>query len=928
MRIVKLSVPARLPVLFSAISFSAILLASLFSFSSLSYAETPDRISGALAGGRTVALTGNVHRKALPQFDQGPADPALKLGYVTLLTVPTTSQQKALKQLLADQQNPKSPSFRKWLTPEQYADRFGLSQADVQKITTWLEGQGFKVVNVARGRNWIAFSGTAAQVQSAFGTEFHRYNVNGEMHVANATAPKIPAALSGIVVGMRGLHDFYLKPRAAKNLRAAHPDYYDTFLQQFNSASPPDFLAPGDIATIYDINALYTATPAIDGTGQKLVIVGQTDIYLADLNDFRSGFGLTQISGCTNNVSTGVISSCNTTNFQYVVPTGVYDPGTPSLNDISEADLDLEWSAAVARGAQIIYDNAPYDSSNLNSGVFGAWYDAVDNDRAPVISMSYGGCEFDDNFVLDASGNPLNDELELMQANSLGITFFNSSGDSGAAECDGGTNTNTTPANLAQGGVAVSYPAASPEVTGVGGTAVDWTTGFTSTYWGVVNATDGGSALAYVPETSWNDDEELFVAYPASSFQNGYTSAADVQERYAIVASGGGPSNCAQQSADNATCVAGFGQPSWQTVTLSGQAPARFSPDVSLLGSPNFPGYIFCTPQNAWVPNSTNTSSTCVSGISGALSLTDPSGNPAPSLVGGTSASSPIMAGILTLVNQYLGTTTGLGNINPTLYVLASTPSKGVFHQVTTGDNKVYCEVGQPAGTTADPWPTAMQCPTSGVFGYSASTSDSTTGYNMVTGLGSVDAANLASNWSAASSTAGTTFTLSPTVASYQVSQGSTANATINVTVPSGFSGTIVFTCTDGAPASTCTVPPSTNVSGQVSFSISTTLPTASLHMPSERPSRIFYAVLLPGLFGIVFVAGSRRGSKRGRVRGMRFLGLIVILGCSTLWLASCGGSSNSGNSNPGTAAGNYTITVTGTSGSTTASTSFTLAVQ
>jgi subtilase family serine protease len=915
MRIVKSTLP---------MLFSAILLAGLFS--TQSYAATPDRISGALTSGRTVALRGNVHRNAQPKFDEGPVDPAMKLGYVTLLTVPTASQQQALKQLLADQQNPKSPSFRKWLTPEQYADRFGLSHADIQKITTWLQSQGFKVLNVARARNWIAFSGSAAQVQSAFGTEFHRYNVNGEMHVANATPPRIPAALSGIVVNMRGLHDFYLKPRAVKNARAAHPNYYDNI---FAPPSPPDFLAPGDLATIYDINALYTATLPIDGTGQKLAIIGQTDVYLSDLNDFRSGFGLNQITGCTSDSTSNLLKGCTTSgtaNFQYVLVSN--DPNAPSqFGDITEADLDLEWSAAVARGAQIIYVNAPIIYSGntyISGGVTEAWYYAVDNLTAPVISLSYGTCEFGDNFVLDASGNPLADEMELMKANSFGITFFNSSGDSGAAECDGGTNTSTTPANLAVGGLAVSYPAASPEVTGVGGTAVDFATGFSSTYWTTTNGANGGSAQnPPIPETSWNDDEELATAYGKT--------ASYWQENYAIVSSGGGPSNCAVQSADNATCVSGFGQPSWQTVTLSGQAPARFSPDVSLLGSPNFPGYIFCTPQNAWVPHSTSTASTCASGIPGALSLEDTSTSPptpAPSLVGGTSASSPIMAGVLTLINQYLGTTTGLGNINPTLYVLASTPSNGVFHQVTTGNNNVYCQVGMPAGTTTDPWPTALQCPTAGVFGYSASTADPTTGYNMVTGLGSVDVNNLATNWSAASSTAGTTFTLSPTVASFQVAQGSTANAMVNVTVPSGFAGTINFACTDTAPASICTPPPAANASGQVSFNITTALATGALHPPAERPSRIFFAALLPGLFGIVFLAGARRRSRNCPARVVRFLGLFMVLGCSTLWLASCGGSSNSGTHSPGTTPGNYTITVTGTSGSTVSSASFTLVVQ
>jgi subtilase family serine protease len=888
MRIVKL-----LPVL---------LFATLVS--SLSYAVVPDRISGALTVGPTVALRGSVHRKALPKYDQGPADPALHLGSVTLLTLPSAAQQKALTQLLAEQQNRKSPNYHKWLTPEQWADRFGLSHNDVQKLTGWLKSKGFSVSKVARGRNWIAFSGTAAQVQSAFGTELHRYNVNGELHVSNVTAPKIPSALAGIVSGVRGLNDFHLKPLTVKNARAARPAYFDPL---FAPPATQNFLAPGDIATIYDINALYDASTPIDGTGQTIAIIGQTDIFITDINDFRAGFNLSAINGCTTDPTSGVVTACDTTNFQYrLVGT---DPLTPSLGDLTETDLDLEWSGAVARNAQIIYVNAPaiFSGQNLiGGGVWAAWYDAVDNLVSPVISLSYGSCEFFDNNVLDSTGQPLSDEVELMKANAEGITFLNSSGDAGAAECDGPTNSQT--ANLAVGGLAVSYPASSPEVTGVGGTAIT-PAGLGSTYWATTNGTDGGSAQSPpLPEQSWNDDEELATVFGSTAALN--------QEKYAIVSTGGGPSNCAEQSADNSNCVSGFGQPSWQTVTLSGQSAARFSPDVSLAASPNFPGYIFCTPQNAWISGSTNTASTCASGIAGAIALTDTSGNPAPSLVGGTSASTPAMAGIVALLNQYLGTS-GLGNINPTLYSLAATPSNLAFHPVTTGDNNVYCQVGQPVA----PWPVAMQCPTAGVFGYSASTSDAITGYNLVTGLGSVDVASLAVAW--ADSTAAIDFTITPTVATFQVSQGAPINATVNVELASGFTGPITFTCTDPAPLSVCTVPPNTNVSGQVSFAITTTAPTAELRRPSDRTPRIFYALLLPGLLGLVFPAGSRRRSWRG----IRFLGLIVVLGFSTLWLASCGGGS-SGNSNPGTPQGSYTITVTGTAGSEVATSNFQMIVQ
>jgi subtilase family serine protease len=458
--------------------------------SSLCFAEQPDRITGTIDNSQMVAITGQVQKRAKPQYDQGRVSGSFQLSQVTMLTLPTQAQQQALRLLVAEQQDPKSPNFRQWLTPEQYADRFGLSQNDVKNISAWLKSQGLTVVSAARGRNWIVFSGTAAQIQNAFRTEIHSYNVNGEIHFANAAAPSIPVALSGIVAGFRGLDDFHPKPMYVKKVgspRRPRPDYYDSTYQS-------DYLAPGDIATIYDIQTLYNT--GIDGTGQKLVIVGQTDVYLADLNAFRTAFGLTLISGCTTNAS-GVITACNASNFEYVLD-GT-DPGvaSPEQGDLTEADLDLEWSAATARGAQIIFVNS--------TDVFNSYYYAIDQDLAPVMSMSYGApCEFDDGPYLAS------DETELLKANAEGITFMNSSGDSGAASCDGPTDSASN--NLAIGGLAVSYPASSPEITAVGGTAISYPAGFGPTYWSTTNGVlpNGGTAQnAPLPETGWNDDLEI-----------------------------------------------------------------------------------------------------------------------------------------------------------------------------------------------------------------------------------------------------------------------------------------------------------------------------------------------------------------------------------------------------------------------------------
>jgi subtilase family serine protease len=899
---------------FSMIKLLTIILCILIS--TLSFAAAPDRITGAIDSSQTIALAKNLHPRAQPQYDQGAVDPQFKFDYVTLLTSPSASQQKALDKLMADQQNPSSPNYHKWLTPEQYADRFGLSQNDVNKITTWLQAQGFTVLSVGGGRNSIIFSGTAAQIEATFQTQIHRYNIGGEEHFANATAVKIPAAWSGVVTGVRGLHNFRMKPMGIK--KRMHPNYYD------NNFIPPEFIAPGDIATIYDINPLYNDSPAIDGTGQKLAIIGQTDIYLADINDFRSGFGLSQISGCTTNAS-GVVTACNSTNFRYVL-VGTTDPGTTyPCGDLGEADLDIEWSGATARNAQIIYVNAPaiwnsqctaISSGGVDDALSAAINPPSGPPIAPVISMSYGNCEL---FQI-----PL-DETELQQANVEGVTILNSAADTGAAGCDNFTNPTTNPPNLAVLGLAVSYPASSQYVTGVGGSAVPFTD-FTSTYWGTANATNGGSALPppapRVPEEAWNDDYEsgaYCVANPTNQpgqFCYGINSQLTAQESFiGIGASGGGASNCVTVNAGQ--CTGGFSQPSWQTVTVPQQASARFVPDVSLLASPYWPGYIYCTELSEL--GLSGTGSSCApggaAGIANALALVDSHGNSAPSAIGGTSVPTPIFAGMVVLLNQYLqgAASTGLGNVNPMLYALAKTKSNNYFHQLTTGNNTVYCAAGQPSNQ-----PVALRCPLSGtpILGFDASNFDTNTGYNLVTGLGSVDANNLAIAWAGAT----TNFTLTPTTGTFTVAPGVTAGPdTITVTSTSGFvtngqtAKPLTYSCSGLPSEATCVFNPiSPTSSATVMVSITTMAPTAQLRAPLGRGNRIFYAMLLPGLFGIFLTVGS---GKRA-ARGVRILSFIVVLGLSTMWLAACGGGGGGGGiGNPGTPKGTYPIIINATTG-------------
>ena len=204
-----------------------------------------DRVVMAVDASQATAIPGNVHPLARAEFDQGRVDPSMAM-HVTMTFKMTPAQQADLDALLAAQQQRGSPDYHRWLTPEQYGSRFGLSQGDIDKVSGWLQSAGFQVEGVPASRNMITFKGTAQQVESALHTEMHRYVVDGKAHFANAGEPSVPAALADVVSVFRGLNNFQLKPRALR------------MSPRFTSGvSGNHFVAPPDFATIYDVTPLY-----------------------------------------------------------------------------------------------------------------------------------------------------------------------------------------------------------------------------------------------------------------------------------------------------------------------------------------------------------------------------------------------------------------------------------------------------------------------------------------------------------------------------------------------------------------------------------------------------------------------------------------------------------------------------------------------
>jgi len=581
-----------------------------------------DRITGTIDSRRAVVLNTTVQPLAIAQKgDEGAVDPSLKLPWITMMFQRTPAQQAALTKLLAQQQDPSSANYHKWLSSQEYADQFGLSRNDYARIAAWLESQGFKVEYRANDRDFVAFSGTAAQVKASFQTEIHRYTIRGEPHYMNATSPSIPQALSGIVLSIQGLNDLRLKPALA------HGKPISSRPRQ-NDNDGSNSLAPDDLAVIYDIAPLYNNS--IFGSGQKIVVVGQSNIRLSDISTYRTYYGLSP-------TDPQVVNCCNG------------NPGETEDGNETEADLDLELVAAVARSASVTFV--------YSFGADAAALYAIDQNLAPVITESFGDCEQ----IASArdSGAPSTYEAEAQTGNAKGITWLAATGDSGAAGCDASGSAS------ASNGLGVWFPASVPEVTAVGGSEFNEGGG---TYWGS-EGPHHGSALGYIPEMAWND-----------SITNG-----------GLAGGGGGVSTF-------------FTKPSWQSA-LTPNDGSRDTPDLALAASADHDGYSIYTfdtntKQRSWF------------------------------FYGGTSAATPVTASIVVLLNQYLaGNSQGTaGNINPTLYSLyQSMPS--AFHDITVGSNIVPCTIGTTGCST-------------GSLGYSAGP-----GFDLATGLGSVDAYQLVTSW-------------------------------------------------------------------------------------------------------------------------------------------------------------------------------------
>ena len=646
-----------------------------------------------------VPIRGHVPAWATSSQDRGAVSPDAELN-LTFVLSRSTEQQAQFAQLLNDQQNPDSPRYHQWLTPQQVGEQYGPTQHDLDALREWLGSQGLSVKEVAPSGMFVSVSGSASLVAAALATDFHYFEKSGRLRVSATAEPAIPSALVPVITSISGLAEAEINPAHHGEIRpvTANPDASGVDPQDTVS-NGNHFITPGDFATIFDLKPVYSA--GYNGAGQRVAVIGRSRVAVADISAFESSTGL----------------STNMPNV--VIPTNGVDPGITGDADQGEATLDVERVVGVAPGAQV--DLVVSRSLGNNNGIFIAAQQEVQTLRDPVMNISFSNCEA----YGGASGLALWDAL-FWQAASEGISVFVSSGDSGAASCD--ISGEVAPPTQF---LSINEICSSSFATCVGGTEfADFNN--PSLYWSTTNGNGLVSAQGYIPEGAWNE---------STTYQSSLGG-------YPVWGGGGGASVYVEK-------------PWWQSGTGVPNDHARDVPDVSFPGA-SHDGYYTCFQVAG---------GDCGSNYS---------------IFYGTSAAAPSMAGVAAILNQKMGG--AQGNLNPLLYrIAASNPN--AFHDATPASSRVSsCSLGTPSlCNNSTPSATSLA---GGLAGYAL-----TTGYDQVTGLGSLDIANFLAAAASAShpGVAATTLAIRGSATTITDKQTATFTATVSSSTSGIPKGTVQF---------------------------------------------------------------------------------------------------------------------------------------
>jgi subtilase family serine protease len=923
----------------------------------------PDEVTLPVDPAMRITLLGNTRPEATTQNDLGAVPDSFPMPHMMLQLKRSPAQERALETLIDQLHSPVSPNFHKWLTAAQMGRQFGLATADLKVIAQWLADQGFQINDVYPSGMLIDFSGTAGQVHTAFATQIHNLSVDGVRHWANMSDPQIPAALAPAVAGIVSLNDF--RPRAAftrtNNYKYQMAPADLATIYNFNPLFAGGFAGQGQTVALaedsdmtnsdwstfrdifglsgYSTGSLTVVHPGSNCTDPGVAArAGETTLDAEWASAAAPGAAIL-VAPCEDAATWGVlIATENLVNSAPPPPiiSISYEACETSNGAAGNAAIFSAYQQAVAEGVSIFVAAGDQGAAWCNWNTVPQWGIGINGLASTPYNVAVGGTDFGDTYAGTNStywsatnsptyGSALSYVPEIpwndtcgsqLLAKSNGFTttygsqgFCNSAagsqylwmwgGSGGASAC--GTGSTSTPNVIS--GTCQGYPKPSWQA-GVLGLPNDGLRDLPDL--SLFSAGNGVWGHSYVfcysstTQTCGTDPNTWGYGYGTSfaspimaglqAIVNQYTGAQQGNPNYTYYpiagveygASGSSACNSSNGNSVGSSCV-------FYDVTLGDD-------DVPCTGSINC--YLS-------------------SGTYGVLSTSGNSYEPAFETATGWDFATGIgTVNAYNLVNSWPANTT-------TLTLSSSAVNAGTASVTLAAKVKVVSGNTSPTGTVTfyangaeisqPDNPVALTASSAGVATLSYNTSSLTGGTYSIT-------ANYNPSGSFGPSTSPAVpleiqdFTLAANPATVTVSSpGESGSASISLTDLGGFNQTLSFACASGLPSeATCSF---ASVSGGVTLTVATTAPSAALReMPLGRRGRLFYAMLLPGLLGLLCLGEDKRFLRRARL-----LAAILLLGLCLPFM-SCGGSGNGGGGggNSGTPAGTSQVTVTGaTTGST-----------
>jgi Predicted protease len=906
-------------------------------------AQIASRILQSTDGMQAVTLRNHHPQWANAVNSLGAVPAGTTLNELTLVLSRSPEQDAAFKQLLADQQNPQSPEYHHWLTPEEAGARFGASEADVAAVESWLQGQGLHVNWVSPSRIFVGFGGTAADVGRAFGAELRYYSVNGAQRMSIASEPSIPQALAPVIKSVRGLYSVDERPML-------HSATVQSTGPELTSTAGNHYVTPADFAKIYDVPS------GVNGAGVTIGIVSWAHTNFADFDNFRTKTG---------------VSFPNPTE---VVPTafGGIDPGpayttvqtcTSCLDGQMEATLDVQRAGSTAPAASILLVVSSRSGSGGGIGADAQYLVNTSPVPAQVMSISFGGCEVS----AGAPGVAYWDTL-FQQAAAEGISVFVSSGDSGASGCD--TAFSAPPALPAAN--SPNYICSSSYATCVGGTQFNDTSS-PSTYWSSTNSTGYLSAYGYIPEGGWNESTMTSVAgsgggvstvIATPSWQTGTGVPAARTGRYTpdvSFASAGHDGYFGCMAAANGGCVGSpfgfldFAGTSAAAPSMAGVAAMVAQSLGSAQGNMNPRIYAIA----AGIPAAFHDATVASSGVSSCsvntVSLCNNSAPSTSSLSGGQAGylltdGFDLVTGwgsldVATFISNYSATSKSTPTVTVTASATSITTAQTLNVTVTVGGNPT------PTGTitlTSGTYSSGAVLLSSGGATISIAAGVLPVGTNQLSAAYAPDSAS-STHYNSASGTSSVTvtavlipgFTINGSAVTISAGASTGNTSTISITPVNGFTGSVSLTAAlTSSPTGAANLPTMSfgattpvNITGANAGTATLTITTTASQQgactaTNSIPQNPNWYARGGTVLACVLLFGFR--AKRRKFRTA--LSLVALLIAGACGVSSCGGGSKSSTCTPstiaGTTAGSYTFTVTGTSGTATATRTVALTVQ